>query len=363
MAQQDRIEISSEMRQWLINGGCFPEELDVEFSATPGQRRRAFIILDRQLDGKVPDVHRRVGFKGFVLRVQDPLSRRIYAAKLCLPEDYTQEKLDVEMTHSERLGIPESPIVTHEMAGWVEGFESQPKKNRWLCFIGQWIDGETLEQFLESHPERVTPEHVFQFLHFLLRAILFLEEADVKHDDLHLGNIMLRRTDQRLRRADPSTAELAVVVVDIGSMKPRDQPTRKEHDDWSSYARCVVRLHNHIHRNRSVASRYPRFLKALKDFSVALADEDHARHFPDNEAYYGFLTKARDALSGGPARSSDSQLPSPFEAISAEHLANDRVLRTLFSRKLPWMNLISDFSPIVVTGPRGCGKSMVFRYV
>lgn len=363
MPKKKKIQISDDTRVWLKEHVCFPELLTVQFRAQEGLEYREYKILEREPDGRVPAVRDRMGFKGFVIKVQDPLTRKIHAAKLCIAEDYTQEKLDAEMSYCERLSGDQSQIVTHELVGWVAPIKGQPDAKRWLCFIGRWVNGETLEQLLEREPEWITPEHVCEFLWLLTRAILYIEQCELKHDDLHLGNIMLRRNDDRVRIADPSVPEYAVEVVDIGSMKSRDQPTDKDQDDWSSYANCVIRLHNYVHANRAVASRYPRFLRVLKEYVSALADEDHARHFPDNKAYYLYLTRARDSITESFSRGDESRLPSPFEAISAEHLASDRVLLQLFSGKLPWMESLREFSPVVVTGPRGCGKSMVFRYL
>ena len=53
----------------------------------------------------------------------------------------------------------------------------------------------------------------------------------------------------------------------------------------------------------------------------------------------------------------------PLNSFSAEHIADDRLLEQIFARSCPWLGKIEGADPCLVTGPRGCGKSTIFRWL
>lgn len=359
-AQKSRVEISQVTKDWLLAGGQFPVELRIRLSNT---LEMTFEVLDREQDGRVPGVARRVGNKGFTLRVRNAANNRIYAAKICLREDYSPEKLQEEMLIASEIDA-NAPILSHELVGVVTALPQQPEETTvWLCFIGRWVEGNTLEQVIETRPDQLNPELAILVLRKLLSAVLYLEAKGLKHDDLHLGNVMLSRRPEEIIISQPGSDEYEVSVIDLGSIKRRDTPTHKMHDDWSSYVRCLVKVHNVLHRDRAISVRYPQLLRALFEFAQLLADEDPARNFIDARSLHNQLEQVRRSIYAPPRATSGTTLASPFTAISAEHLASDQMLLKLFVDNLEWFENVRDPTPTVLTGPRGCGKSMVFRYM
>jgi len=279
-----------------------------------------------------------------------------------LVDDYDAEKLKEEMQIASELD-DRAPIVVDEFVGVVEPFDKQPgPPSRWLCFISRWIEGETLQQLLEHSPEKLQPELALLVLRKLLQAVLYLEQKQVKHDDLHLGNVMLSERPAGVQHADPKGDRYTIDIIDLGSIKRRETPTRKLHDDWSCYARAIVQIHNCLHAQRHIAARYSSFLNHLFEFAQRLAEEDPTRQFLTPATAVGLLDAANGALVGSTDAPEDA-LESPFAAISAEHLASDRMLLQLFVTNLGWLESLRETTPTVLTGPRGCGKSMVFRYL
>lgn len=357
--------LSDSAAAWLDQGGPFPRELIVKTQDSNGDiYTQRYEILDRDEHGFIEALkHSRRGRKSFVLRVKEHLSGgRDLAAKLTIPEEYEGSSPLIELAHARQLKGAGTLIHLPSSVGTVSRFNSEPDANGapWVCFMSEWLDGQTIEDYLQQNPEQVTASLVASVAVDLITAVRFFEARGLKHDDLHLRNLMLVEPDPDLVAIDPERSNRHLTVIDIGSTKDIDRSTPKEDDDWSSVARCLARLYNVLHQNRREASRYPEFMAHFRTFIEQISDEDPRRFFPDPGDYIARLREARGTITLQPRRRAQF---SPFSAISAEHLASDELLLKLFVEGLPWIDLVSKGDPCLLYGPRGCGKSMVFRYL
>jgi hypothetical protein len=65
--------------------------------------------------------------------------------------------------------------------------------------------------------------------------------------------------------------------------------------------------------------------------------------------------------SQNPPTEQEIRLVDPFDYITAEHIVSDKLIVDLFAESCPWFKEVSSPNPVLLTGPRGCGKSIVFR--
>jgi len=359
-------EMGPALCEWLAQGGPFPETLVVKLAGPDGRPQTiSYQILDRDPHGRIAAFKEgRRGKKGFVLRVREGATGQELAAKLCIPGDYADGHSPLmEADCASKLRGAEDLFQLPHGVGRVDVFRNQPTiedTRPWVCFLTDWLPGQTVQDMVNHHPELITPGLVVQVGETLLTAVLMLERRGLKHDDLHLGNLMLAETDPDRLAIDPSLPAHRLRVIDLGSVKALERPTFKTDDDWSMVARGLAQLHNVLFRNRAIASRYPHFLRQFRGFIENLAEEDLCRHFPEQGSYLARFREVANALSVLPR---NQAIFHPFDAISAEHLASDKLLLDLFVGHLPWISLVQTREPSVLIGPRGCGKSMVFRYL
>lgn len=353
-------DLSEEQRDWLKNAAVFTEIIKLN---TQSGTELSCRVLDRDENGRVRAVADRFGHKGFVLRVQDVDSEEIYAAKFCIPDDYVLRSAQEETRLAGRLRPAGELFVRPIFVGMTSRFPNMPGDNEeFVWFLSDWIEGKTLAQYLENEEEEVNPEFVCAVGLEILRAIRFLASHNLKHDDLHPGNVMISSRDPALALLPNEKDQLRIQIIDMGSLKPLTQSTNKSRDDQMNLVDILVQLHNGLWVNRKVASTYPHFLRKLRELIDKLSDDDHLRHFHDEAGVAMELTQLKEDLQPSSQRALDRKFH-PFEAISAEHLADDSTLLELFVSNLPWMANLQEKKPIVFTGPRGCGKSMIFRYL
>lgn len=345
---------------WLKSSPVLPAMLTVKQLQGGGQN--SYEVMERDDQGRIAAVGTRHGCKGFVLKVKDRATGSIFAAKLAVPGDYREDRLSRELSLTASLRDAGELFICPVMVGRCDPPPDMPEATEeFVCFLAPWKTGRTLEQWLAE--EVIEPHFACEVAGAVLKAITFLERKNLKHDDLHAGNVMIAQLATELVMEPGDEHRLVVSVIDLGSLKAHNQQTRKSRDDRLSYLQILVDIYNGLHHNRRAVSSYPRFMAAFSQFIDKLSDDDATRHFPRDTDIFAALKQIRTKVDGSEEVGDTRAKFQPFEAISAEHLANDSILLELFVKTLPWMSDVRENKPIVLTGPRGCGKSMMFRYL
>lgn len=355
-------ELNALQLEWLKSHPVLPPELLLHGR---NDRKDRYSILERDDQGRISTLAARSGFKGFVLKVEDQDTGIIYAAKICITADYDDDRDEfIECKLSAKLRRAGELFVVPQRVGRVDRFDDMPgPQDKFVCFVSDWIEGETVQHIAAGQSTTpLDPHMICTVIKEVLRAVQFLRNNGLKHDDLHWGNIMIRPKDPDLVLSESERFDRTISIIDMGSLKPLDQQTQKSKDDELYLIALIVRLHNAAFMNRVLVAENPLFFLKLRILCKELSDEDHLRFYADGRAKSYALDDL--VLAIGRQQADQKDLPfHPFEAISAEHLADDKVLLQLFVGTLPWFGQAFGPKPLVLTGPRGCGKSMLFRYM
>lgn len=294
------------------------------------------------------------GLKGVVWRVSDEYGRN-RALKLATPGDY-QDRSYLQEIHRAR------DLENHEQFAQLHDAESITlpvggQETALIAFVEEWVEGRTLRQILRDTPDQITETFVTGYLDELCGALNVLRVLGLQHGDLHPGNVMI---------ADPAPGTLdkrmRVRVVDMGSLRPLPEQPVDRLSDHTNLVRHLVDMHNAMRRNPSVSHRTARFLTSCRQLISSMLDADASIALTSPEQIAVSFKQAY-VRSMFPVRSASIKLNDPFEFISAEHLADDRLLVDIFARSCPWLSKVQSSVPCLLVGPRGCGKSTMFRWL
>lgn len=347
------VSITENFKHWLKEDNSFPKDLVID--------GKAYTILDRNEENGHVKIGNRIGTKGFVLKVK--CDDKTSALKISIPSAYKNKEAPIkEKTLSNALSdhdvfiIPE--VIGHIRIPELDEYFKQDDK--FYCFILKWVDGTTLKNIIEHDSDLLSPENIQKHLEDILDAVATLALKKLKHDDLHLGNIMLVEQGTILKTK-------VIKIVDMGSLKCIDDTSSygKRREDFYNFVAAVVHFRDALFKNRKLYVQHQQFIANIDQLIFKLNDDDGFRAFGDSiqgdDIYRGILKEVEGLSSdnlGNPKK-----LNNPFDALSAEHIPTNDILLKLFVHYDEFYTKLTSNTSLLMHGPRGCGKTMAFRYV
>ena len=240
----------------------------------------------------------------------------------------------------------------------MQGDEKKLEMIDCIALISEFVDGQCLKSFTTNYPDEITVSFIVQWLTTMLNLLFEMKQRSVNHGDLHAGNILVE--DQSSYNV--MGPRFVFRVTDFGVGDTTSEPRFK--DDYLQLADTLAQLLRTV--NYQACGPKDKFV-----FNI-LRHHFLARHLVETDPTLDPLVKqprdlisrlfALDAEFEQTAAQESARLLTPFDFLSCEQIGEAAILlRALYSDRFLGLSEIESQNNVVVTGPRGCGKSTVFR--
>lgn len=231
------------------------------------------------------------------------------------------------------------------------------------CHVAEleYVDGVLLRDVLSGqHP--ASAKMVAQIAVDLLRVRGELESKHLYHNDLHAGNLVLERYTGDTRRTDAIDERIRLRAIDLGSVGDASKSNGDRAGDLQWIATHIEGLTDKMLRKpEHLNDRDYRIALALQSVIHSMTGEVENRRLPSPEDLVGVVTQEyqRATQPWRPWREGFS-----LRTFGAHY--NAQTLHPwdaphLFVDQGEWLQQVTKPGPQIVTGMRGCGKTLLLR--
>ena len=229
--------------------------------------------------------------------------------------------------------------------------------------ILEYADGDTLEKIL-IEDKALPGATIAQIAIDLYQLLQELNNQKLYHNDLHAGNLILERLPDRSRRKVAVDDNVRLRAVDLGSVSPDNasNPDQERRGDIRWAASHIKKLTSKLLKDPDVANAKDYRLASLLDEHCYLLD-----HISENSRIPSFEELARQVHESvvepveAPWRQK-VKLRQFSECYNAQTLHSWHVPSLIVDPKNQWLDRVLKKGPLIISGMRGCGKTMVLRY-
>ena len=225
----------------------------------------------------------------------------------------------------------------------------------------QYIEGDLLKDYLSGRVA-VTASIAAQIASDLFYLRHELASRSIHHNDFHGGNVIIEKLPPSRHRPTGIEPSIRVMAIDFGSAATMRRSEGKHQSDVHWIADHLGRLSSLLSADESSTDVEARLALALRMISHSLDSADEYQRLPPSEEfaqrisdeYYRTAEPWRPWRNSGPLRTF-------AESYNAQTLDPWKVPQLLVDPDGRWQKTVAAAGPLVVTGMRGCGKTMLLR--
>ena len=278
----------------------------------------------------------------------------MYSSEYGYDKNFNNEVEAYKIAYDNRMNVPQM----------VDAGECQVKFGNGCsmdCYYIQMnlIKGQTLSEFKKS--QDISATKIARITYDLFDFLRKIDGLQLHHNDLHGGNIIIETSTGDLGPLDAIDRKVKAYVIDLGSMNQIDRSSPKNNRDITWIVKHTQEMINSYwsEANTKDHKSEPRILAGITGLIAYYSGKETAREL-EIEGYcdeiYNIVKWAESPGWHNPKKLvtlSEFYNTQPMESYYAPYLFYDPENR--------WTNAIMETGPMLLTGMRGCGKTLLLK--
>ena len=274
-----------------------------------------------------------------------------WALKLVTRESYGEKAPFREISRFAPTKDERFLVFPKEIGDWVLNL-SGSKSCEFVWFKSRLVRGLTLKKFLESNTQFSAKIEILRYMECITVALEELQRLGFSHGDLHNRNIMWEAIGE-----DGPLPEFHYVIIDFSEAHPIEATGEGLSKDIEYFGRHLRSFYDAISIRDVFTREDEKVLQAITHIP-GLLNGTSPESMGISRASQ-ILERFRDGLRS--TEGAPRKLIDPFHPLSSENIANDALLADLCFTKMWWTSELEKDDNVLLIGPRGCGKTMIFR--
>ncbi len=319
-------------------------------------------FLGKTINNYILKEYKTRGFYGLTFRAVDNYGKN-FAIKLISTSSYSKNSKDFYREAGMYANLPATPSIVNYVGAGETTILYNDRPLDFFYIVCQWVNGSVFKDFISD--QNVEPEDLIIAARDLLLGLQDLYDNNLWHNDLHDENVMIEPLSQtQIRRFNRSIPRI-YRIIDVGSMVYRNPADTKSFTDMNCIGNILFQISEKLKTN---FSEFPKedqyFINLLDSTFIQMMDEHPGRSFPTPVDALNQIEEFYKISRIGEI-SPSKKLDSPYGYINANDIPSPWLLKQMFSDKFPYFNRIMSTSDqcLLITGPRGCGKTMILKYM